>query len=50
MSHDGEMSVNAHCELQTKKVKNFDFEVFTKMSSLSPRLAIPMLQIVIKHL
>ncbi len=26
------------------------FEVFTKMSSLSPLLAIPMLQIVIKHL
>ncbi len=27
-----------------------EFEVFTKMTSLSPRLAIPMLQIVIKHL
>ncbi len=27
-----------------------EFEVFTKMSSLSPLLAIPMLQIVIKHL
>ncbi len=42
-------------ELQAKKQqkkpeKNVDFEVFTKISSLSPRLAIPMLQIVIKDL
>ncbi len=35
------MRVNANFELQTKKVK---------MSSLSPRLAIPMLQIETKHL
>ncbi len=27
-----------------------EFEVFTKMSSLSPSLAVPMLQIVIQHL
>ncbi len=33
-----------------KKKCQADFEVFTKMSSLSPLLAIPMLQIVIKHL
>ncbi len=33
-----------------KNVKNIDFEVFTKICSLSPRLAIPMLHIVIKHL
>ncbi len=33
-----------------KKVKNIEFEVFTKISSLSPRLAIPILHIVIKHL
>ncbi len=31
-------------------MQNIEFEVFTKMSSLSPRLAIPMLHIVIKHL
>ncbi len=31
-------------------MKNIEFEVFTKISSLSPRLAIPMLHIVIKHL
>ncbi len=30
--------------------KNIEFEVFTKICSLSPRLAIPMLHIVIKHL
>ncbi len=39
--------------LQAKKkkhVQNIDFEVFTKICSLSPRLAIPMLHIVIKHL
>ncbi len=35
---------------QKKNVKNIEFEVFTKISSLSPRLAIPMLHIVIKHL
>ncbi len=35
-------------ELQAKEVKHF--EVFTKMSSLSPLLEIPMLQILIKHL
>ncbi len=29
--------------------KSIEFEVFTKMSSLSPRQGIPMLQIVIKH-
>ncbi len=33
-----------------KNVKNVEFEVFTKICSLSPRLAIPMLHIVIKHL
>ncbi len=33
-----------------KNMKNIEFEVFTKISSLSPRLAIPMLHIVIKHL
>ncbi len=33
-----------------KNVENVEFEVFTKISSLSPRLAIPMLHIVIKHL
>ncbi len=37
-------------ELQAKEVKHVKFEVFTKMCSLSPRLAIPMLQILIKHL
>ncbi len=37
--------------LQAKKnVKNIEFEVFTQISSLSPRLAVPMLHIVIKHL
>ncbi len=36
---------------KTKKhVKYIEFEVFTKISSLSPCLAIPMLHIVIKHL
>ncbi len=39
---------------QQKSKKNIyiwvEFEVFTKMSSLSPSLAIPMLQIVIQHL
>ncbi len=42
-----------YLELQAKKkknVKNIEFEVFTKISSLSPRLAITMLHIVIKHL
>ncbi len=44
-------------ELQAKKKSEYcrivilvEFEVFKKKSSLSPRLAIPMLQIVIKHL
>ncbi len=36
-------------KLQAKVVKNVKFEVITKMSSLSPRLAIPMLQTVINH-
>ncbi len=39
--------------LQAKKqtnMKNVAFEVFTKICSLSPCLAIPMLQIVIKQL
>ncbi len=38
--------------LQAKKkhVKYIEFEIFTKISSLSPRLAIPMIHIVIKHL
>ncbi len=35
---------------QKKTCENIEFEVFTKNSSLSPRLAIPMLHIVIKHL
>ncbi len=55
-THAGKMSVNAHGlfwatgKKINKNVKNVEFEVFTKMCSLSPRLAIPMLQIVIKHL
>ncbi len=43
------MSRNAH----KKKVNNLDlveFDVFTKICSLSSRLVIPMLQIVIKQL
>ncbi len=53
----GRESRNAHGQIlnyRLKKVtKNVDFgqiSGFQKMSSLSPRLAIPMLQIVIKHL
>ncbi len=40
-------------ELKAKEVKMsvlVEFEVLTKISSLSPLLAFPMLQIVIKHL
>ncbi len=40
----------ANFKLRTKKKKKLYFQVCTKMSSLSPRLAIPMLQLVIQYL
>ncbi len=52
----GKMSQKSHGLILSYRQKKFkmsvlvEFEVFTKMSSLSPLLAIPMLQIVIKHL
>ncbi len=52
----GKMSVNAHSLILSYRQKKWkmsvlvEFEVFTKMSSLSLLLAIPILQIVIKHL
>ncbi len=52
----GKMSQNAHELISSYRQKKWkmlilvEFEVFTKMSSLSPLLAIPMLQIVFKHL
>ncbi len=52
----GKMSRNAQGKILSYRQKKWkllilvEFEVFTKMCSLSPRLAIPMLQIIIKHL
>ncbi len=52
VSSAGKMSVNVHgLILSDRRQKwNVEIQVFTKISSLSPRLVIPMLQIVIKHL
>ncbi len=44
------LNTRRNSELQAEEVTNLEVEVFTIMSSLSPRLAIPMLQIIIKHL
>ncbi len=48
----GKMSVNAHrLSLRyTQNSENLEFEVFTKIRSLSPHLAIQLFQLVIKHL
>ncbi len=46
----GYFELQAKKTLKKKKLILVEFKVFTKMCSLSPRLAILMLQIVIKHL